>query len=102
MTAQSVRDFLHTLFTRRLVLNLEEQIIEARRERDYFKGKSERLELVLESKLSVLNRAPSLPQSPLPMIPRRKTLSQLQAEMDAEDAARAKREAEQPKEAVNG
>ena len=93
MTAQTIREFLHTLFTRRLVLNLEEQIIEARKERDYFKGKAERLGMLLEGKLSVAGRVPEMPRQPLPLVPKRKTLAQLQAEMDAEDSERAKKEA---------
>lgn len=47
MTAQSIRDFLRTLFTGRYVRSLEEHIAELKQERDYFRGRSERLELML-------------------------------------------------------
>jgi hypothetical protein len=47
MTAQNIRNFFETLFTGRLVLQLRADLEEARCQRDYFKGRAERLELQL-------------------------------------------------------
>lgn len=45
--ARRIRDFFETLFTGRLVLQLRADLDEARSQRDYFKGRAERLELQL-------------------------------------------------------
>lgn len=47
MTAQDIRDWFDTLFTGRLVKQLRDDLTEARHERDFFKGRAERLELML-------------------------------------------------------
>ena len=53
--AKRVRDFFETLFPNKLVLQLRADLDETRHERDYFKGRAERLELLLVSR-----RAPGL------------------------------------------
>lgn len=45
--AVRIRQFFETLFTGRLVLQLRADLDEARSQRDYFKGRAERLELLL-------------------------------------------------------
>lgn len=45
--AKRVRDFFETLFPNKLVLELRAELNETRHERDYFKGRAERLELLL-------------------------------------------------------
>jgi hypothetical protein len=42
-----IRDWLRSLFATRYSMQLEADLAEARRERDYFKGRAERLELML-------------------------------------------------------
>ena len=45
--ARRIRDFFETLFPDKLVLQLRDELNETRHERDYFKGRAERLELLL-------------------------------------------------------
>ena len=45
--AKRIRDFFETLFPDKLVLQLRAELNETRHERDYFKGRAERLELQL-------------------------------------------------------
>ena len=45
--AKRIRDFFETLFPNKLVLELRAELNEIRHERDYFKGRAERLELLL-------------------------------------------------------
>ena len=45
--AASIREFIETLFSSRLVIQLRHDLDEARSQRDYFKGRAERLELQL-------------------------------------------------------
>lgn len=47
VTAQAIRDWFDTLLTGRLVKQLRDDLTEARHERDFFKGRAERLELML-------------------------------------------------------
>ena len=45
--AKRIRDFFEVLFPNKLVLQLRADLNEIRHERDYFKGRAERLELLL-------------------------------------------------------
>ena len=45
--ARRIRDFVETLFPNKLVLQLRADLDETRTQRDYFKGRAERLELLL-------------------------------------------------------
>jgi hypothetical protein len=45
--AKRIRDFFETLFPDKLVLQLRADLDETRKQRDYFKGRAERLELLL-------------------------------------------------------
>ena len=47
--AQRIREFLETLFTSRLVVELRAELAEARKDRDYFRGRAERLELIMQT-----------------------------------------------------
>ena len=85
--ARRIRDFFETLFPNKLVLQLRDELNETRHERDYFKGRAERLELLL-TQPRVANRdlAPG-PQAGSPTTPRahpvvggRKTWATLVAE----------------------
>ena len=85
--ARRIREFLETLFTSKLVVQLHADLDEARKQRDYFKGRAERLELLL-TQPRVANRdlAPG-PQAGSPTTPRahpvvggRKTWATLVAE----------------------
>ena len=44
--AQAIRDFLSTLFGSKLVLQLRADLEETRKERDYFRGQFERMQLL--------------------------------------------------------
>ena len=46
--AQAVRDFFSALFQSKLVLQLRADLDEAKRERDYFRGQCERLQLLTQ------------------------------------------------------
>lgn len=47
MTAERLREIFDALFTRRIVIQLRADLEEARRERDYFRARADRLELML-------------------------------------------------------
>jgi hypothetical protein len=91
VNAQSIREFIDTLFISRLTLQLREDLAELRADRDYFKGRAERLELMLlEAQRPVrFNTAP--PGTPLVG---RKSWSQIQAEAYQKIAEEEKAEKE--------
>lgn len=62
MNAQTVRQFLATLFTGRYVRSLEQHIEELKQERDYFRGRAERFEMRLLPERKPI--APTLPAVP--------------------------------------
>ena len=45
--AQLIREFLRSLFGSRFIFELQQEILELRKEREYFRGRAERLELML-------------------------------------------------------
>ena len=92
--ARRIRDFFETLFPDKLVLQLRDELNETRHERDYFKGRAERLELLL-TQPRVANRDLSAPAGPgeRPVHPLhvggRKTWAQLVKERRVELADKA-------------
>ena len=97
MIADRIRAFIDSLLPNRVVLLLRAELAEARKERDYFRGRCERLELML-----VPNPAPRIVRQPAGTQPvGRKTWAQVQAE----NADRITKEIEaekQKKEAAGG
>lgn len=102
VNAQSIRDAIETIFTGRLVLQLRADLEEARAQRDYFKGRAERLELQLLQPRSAARQAeandpPRTHNSRV--VGGRKTWGQLVAECRkdlAEKAAQAERDRSKP------
>lgn len=107
MNAKDIRDAIETLFSSRLVVQLRHDLEEARAQRDYFKGRAERLELLL-TQPRLANRDldnPSSPQHPRShsVVGGRKTWGQLVAERRkdlAEKAAQAERDRSKPAQAA--
>lgn len=91
MTPYSVRlrQFLHGLFGSRYVMQLEQDVAEVKRERDYFKGRAERLELMLLPNHNPIARQAVQTKLQAPM---RKTWAQIEAENAKELAETAKKE----------
>jgi len=81
--AKAIREFIHALFQSGYSRLLEQQIIELKQDRDYFKGRAERLELILTSRFS-----PVVPSYNSPSIPvqQRPSMAQLQKELDEREA----------------
>lgn len=77
--AQVIRDFLSTLFGSKLVLQLRADLDEAKRERDYFRGRCERLELAREAEKKPIVMAPRPPRD-MPTVGGHKSWKQVQAE----------------------
>jgi hypothetical protein len=77
--AQLIRDFFHTLFH-------STRIEELKAERDYFRGRMERIELILMQRL----QPPRMVVPELHPQPHRKTLAELQAELTAKESQEAK------------
>ena len=48
--AQLIRDFIRTLIGSRYIAQLETDLIQMRQEREYFKGRAERLEMLFLSR----------------------------------------------------
>lgn len=94
MLAVRVREFLRALFGSRYIAQLETDLIAMRQEREYFKGRAERLEMILLGR--PMRAVPMLEERPRDMAPekRRRTLDELQKELTerelAEEAARRK------------
>jgi hypothetical protein len=84
MRARDIREFIHALFQSGYSRLLEQQIIELKQDRDYFKGRAERLELILTSRFSpvVTNTYTSNAQA----VPQRPSMAQLQRELDEREA----------------
>ena len=78
MTAQTIREFFSVLFGSRRVELLERELIEARKERDYFKGRCDRLELMLLTPRTPANILPRNQANPQAV--GRKTWAQVQRE----------------------
>lgn len=62
--AACIRDFIETLFSSRLVVQLRHDLDEARSQRDYFKGRAERLELQLLQPRIAARQADANPAEP--------------------------------------
>jgi hypothetical protein len=77
--AQAIRDFLSTLFGSKLVLQLRADLDERTRERDYFRGQFERMQL-----MAIPRSAPVVPRQPRPegatQVGARKSWAQIVAE----------------------
>jgi hypothetical protein len=99
MTAQSIRDFFHILFGSRRIEDLKEQLAKTEQERDYFRGKADRLEVLLTAPRTV---APTERRPPILKAVRPHTWEQVRAEWNAAQAAIAKQEAEDKKRASGG
>ena len=91
MIVQRIREIIDTLFISRLTLQLREDLAELRDDRDYFKGRCERLELMLLEAQRPMPRV----QTPIGVAPMgRKTWSQIQAEAYQKIAEEEKAEKE--------
>lgn len=85
--AQNLRLFLKELIGSRYITLLEKELAEMRAEREYFRLKADRLEMMLLSRIYPAPMTAPYPASGWKDIPaRRKTLSELQAEMNAAEA----------------
>ena len=62
--AACIRDFIETLFSSRLAVQLRHDLDEARSQRDYFKGRAERLELQLLQPRIAARQADANPAEP--------------------------------------
>ena len=82
-----IRAWIRGLFASRYSMQLEADLAEAKRERDYFKGRAERLELML-----MPNRNPIVAADKPVLHPARRTWAQVQ-----EDHARQMAEAQSEK-----
>jgi hypothetical protein len=89
VTAQSVREFLRTLFRSTATRLREEQIADLKDQRDYFKGRAERLELILMAPGRMIVPA-SIPEPHPAYRPSRPSLAQLQKELTESEEAAAK------------
>jgi hypothetical protein len=94
--AQAIRDFLSTLFGSKLVLQLRADLDERTRERDYFRGQFERMQL-----MAIPRSAPVVPRQPRPegatQVGARKSWAQIVAENTQEQNELAAKESEKPK-----
>jgi hypothetical protein len=100
--AKWIRDFLSTLFGSTLVVELRAELAEARRERDYFRGQWERIQLMVAPQRSASSgpRPDWRTQNPPAGLTRtggRKTWAQLQKENTDRIAAEMQAEAEKKK-----
>lgn len=59
--AAAIREFFSALFGSKLVVELRAELTEARRERDYFRGQFERMQLI-----AMPRSAPLVPRAPRP------------------------------------
>ena len=95
--AQIIRDFLSTLFGSKLVIQLRHEIAELKEERNYFRGRCERLEMARESAQQRVAAVPRPSRDQTPM--GRKLWPQLMKErrekiaQQAAEAEKQKREA---------
>ena|ERR1700678_545162 len=91
--AQRTRAFFRALFGSRLMVQTLAELDEARRERDYFRGRCERLEMKREAELERLTTPPPAKErvhgNPAP-IPTVKTFEQLKRQKIQENMERAK------------
>lgn len=102
MTAQQIRDFFSTLFGSRRVELLREELTEARKERDYFRARAERFELMLLTPREPKNIMPRNPNDKQPV--GRKPWAQVMREdyeRQMKEAA-AENEARKAREALKG
>ena len=81
---QAIRDFFSALFQSKLVLQLRADLDEAKRERDYFRGQCERLQLLTQPRPQTRPQPkPDWRETPpqgATQIGQRKTWAELQAE----------------------
>lgn len=77
--AQRTRGFFSALFGSSLLVQLRADLDEARRERDYFRGRCERLELAREAEKKPVVVAPRPPRD-MPTVGGHKSWKQVQAE----------------------
>ncbi len=97
--AERIRSFIDTLFPNRSVIQLRNQLADAQKERDYFRARADRLELI------VLNRPVAQPArtGPLPSPFGRKPFGVVVAEAVKQQQEKEKRDKEQrTKEASHG
>lgn len=80
MTAQSIRDFFRTLFGSLRVEELKESLAKTEKERDYFRQRADRLELML---LPIARPAAERKSNAVP-VPHRKSWAQIVMENQAE------------------
>jgi hypothetical protein len=94
MTATAIRQFLHSLFQSQYSHSLELQIQDLKQEREYFKGRAERLEMMILNRFQPQPIRIVQPEG----IPTggRKTMAQLQQELTAQERA-AEEAAKKPK-----
>jgi hypothetical protein len=88
--AQLIREFIRTLIGSRYIAQLETDLIQMRAEREYFKGRAERLEMMILSRPRTPEMARGFhePAQYPPSESQRKTLAQLQKELtDSETCA---------------
>lgn len=97
MNAQNIRDSFSVLFGSRRIEDLKAELAEARKERDYFRGRADRLELMLLSPLVQKPIGPRAALDPRPI--GRKPWIQVQAEelQKQEDAFKKEQEAKKAK-----
>lgn len=94
--AKSIHDFIDALFPNRIVIQLRSDLADAKRERDYFRQRAERLELRLIPETVVRPVRPPANASPVG----RKTWLQVQAENQEKIKREISEEAQ--KDAVKG
>ena len=90
--AQLIRDFIRTLIGSRYIAQLETDLIQMRQEREYFKGRAERLEMLFLSRPRQVEHYSRAEAAEL-RGNRRRTLQELQqelteSELKAEEAKR--------------
>jgi hypothetical protein len=90
MNAQSIRDFFRQLFGSRYIAQLELDLIAMRQEREYFKGRAERLEMMLMQRVAPrIQAGESITSEHIPQNTR-KTLAQLQKELTEREESEMK------------
>lgn len=91
---ERIRQTLETLFTSRLVVELRRELEEARRERDYFRGKCDKLELIALKPVAqpIIGPRRPLPAGRIGRKPWREVMAEHLAreESKAQEAAKAK------------
>ena len=83
LNAKAIRAFIHELFQTQYSRLLEKQLEEVKLERDYFKGRAERLDMLLLSRPQPIRYA--LPTDDKIHVGGRKTLAQLQKDLTEQE-----------------